>query len=241
MDTSERAQIRLILEHLNSEFIARAEEMQKAMHADHSAKRTLRSGNTVKAALRLCEDQLRDYIAKAVDSVAAVAQDTDAFAMISASLAGLLRNCEAHVETAVKLATGGQGERFASVKREADRLFAEMSQHVLRTLQLHGFTFTRPSPSKVASFRQSLSLQAPAAQAPDQAPAPLNKGGKPLAAHWDRMWAAMAGQLYDGSLIPKTQADIERAMLDWFAGEKIKIGESKVRARARILWQEIAG
>lgn len=235
MDTLERTQIRLILEHLNAEFIAQCEKSQKAMHADHSAKKTLRSGNTVKVALRLCEEQLQAYVEKAVDSVAAVAQDVDAYNMIAASLAGVIRTCEAHVAQAVQLATSGQGERFASVKREADRLFAASSQHILRTLQLHRFSFIRPSPGTLAS----LGIAQPAPDA--QPPAPRNKGGKPLAAHWDRMWAAMAGKLYDGSLIPKTQADIERAMLDWFAGEKIKIGESTVRARARILWQEIAG
>ncbi len=35
---------------------------------------------------------------------------------------------------------------------------------------------------------------------------------KPLAAHWDEMWAAVAVMLYTGDLQPRTQADIERAM-----------------------------
>ena len=65
------------------------------------------------------------------------------------------------------------------------------------------------------------------------------KGGKPLAAHWDEMWAAMAVALHVGDLNPKTQADIERAMSDWLASKDIDAAESSIRKRAQQLWRKL--
>lgn len=66
-----------------------------------------------------------------------------------------------------------------------------------------------------------------------------NDGGRPVAAHWDSMWAAIAVDLYLGDLQPKTQADIEKAMFRWLADHDISAGDSTVRGRARRLWHEI--
>jgi hypothetical protein len=50
-------------------------------------------------------------------------------------------------------------------------------------------------------------------------------------------------QLYTLELQPDTQADIERAMADWFedansnGGEKIDPGVTAIRQRARALWK----
>ena len=65
-----------------------------------------------------------------------------------------------------------------------------------------------------------------------------NNGGKPLAKHWDKMWAFVAVQLYSLELQPETQADIERAMADWFSGANIDVGETAIRQRAQKLWNE---
>lgn len=66
-----------------------------------------------------------------------------------------------------------------------------------------------------------------------------NKGGKPLAAHWDEMWANVAVQLWSGGLAPKTQADITQAMLNWFAAKDIDVGRTAVTERARALWLQM--
>ena len=71
------------------------------------------------------------------------------------------------------------------------------------------------------------------------APIAKNSGGKPLAEHWDAMWAAIAVQLWLGDLKPSKQADIKAAMLDWFNANEIEIGDTAVTERARKLWREM--
>jgi hypothetical protein len=46
----------------------------------------------------------------------------------------------------------------------------------------------------------------------------------------------MAIDLYTGALVPKSQADIERAMNDWISAKNLSCANSTVRKRARKLW-----
>lgn len=68
-------------------------------------------------------------------------------------------------------------------------------------------------------------------------PKKRNPGGKPLAAHWDRMWAAIAIKLWSGELNPKSQGDVKKAMIDWFNQAEIEIGDTALTQRARQRWQ----
>lgn len=63
-----------------------------------------------------------------------------------------------------------------------------------------------------------------------------NAGGKPLAKHWDAMWAEIATQLWSGDLQPETQADIKIAMFGWLNAQGIEAGDTVVTERARALW-----
>lgn len=63
--------------------------------------------------------------------------------------------------------------------------------------------------------------------------------GRPKADWWDDLWVEICRQLYEGELIPKTAADIERAMLDWLTAKTGSANESTVRPRARKLWKAI--
>lgn len=66
------------------------------------------------------------------------------------------------------------------------------------------------------------------------------KGGRPPSEFWDDMWAAIAAALYDGTLNPKTQADVERAMTEWISANGSSAANSTVRARARRLWDRVS-
>lgn len=233
MDQLERAQIRLLLEHLTGEAFRDSAENQKAMHADHAAKGLLRSGNTVRQALKIAEAAARELLTKAVDQVATVSQNTDAFAMIVASVTAAFNHWDAEVAQAVTLASGeAEGSRFPSVKREADRLFAEMRSRLLRELEIYRFTFTKPSKARRPDTPQPM---IPAPGVTSEAAAAKNKGGRPPAEFWDDMWAAIAVQLYDGTLQPKTQADVERAMAEWITANGHDAASSTIRGRARRL------
>lgn len=60
-----------------------------------------------------------------------------------------------------------------------------------------------------------------------------SSGGRPPAAFWDDMWNAIWGDIYRGTLMPKRQADVERAMLDWIVANGHEASPSAVKPRAR--------
>lgn len=84
--------------------------------------------------------------------------------------------------------------------------------------------------------KERLDYQEPASADDDK----LMRSGRPPAALWDKLWAEMGAQLYIGDLKPENQARIEKAMLDWAAIKEIKVSESSVRTRARLLWVAIS-
>ncbi|MCP5379305.1 MAG: hypothetical protein H6915_01235 [Novosphingobium sp.] len=234
MDTAERDQIRLILEHEADEALRSSGKRQKALHAEHSAKGLLRSGATVKRAVSIVEDEAGAFVQRAIDKVAPVAQDIDAFTLITARLASNFRSWEREVADAVKLATASGKDRTESVKRAADGLFADVKERIGRELEIHRFSFTKPSRGDLAA--KGIRTEAPAATKV-QAAEKRNPGGKPLAPHWDEMWAAVAVKLWTGDLKPKSQADVKAAMFDWFNKAEIDVGDTALTQRARQLWQ----
>jgi hypothetical protein len=236
VDADERSQIRLILEHISSQVCKQSIEHHEAMHADRAAAKILGSGDTVRKALDIVEADAREFITKAIDQSAAVAQDMDAFALIRSSFEAIMRHFEGQIAIAVKLAARSEDSpHYASTKREADRLFSELKSHMKRELEIHSFTFTKPSKSRVKEigelFRTTNHLPTIGK--------PSNTGGKPLAKHWDAMWADIAVKLWQGDLNPKSQADVKAAMFGWFNAQGIDVGETAVRDRARQLWLSI--
>jgi hypothetical protein len=236
VDNTERSQVRLVLEHLGSEYDRSCDEAQRSMLAKHAKDGLLRSGATIKASARIVEDQSNQFADKAIDQVTAVAQDVDAFNMILAELTKRFTAREDEFSGSVSVATAGQKERNASAHAAADRLFKETRERVFRRLELHRFSFSKPTKGDFAAMGVNLAPLRQTAIAPLQ---PKNAGGMPLAEHWDAMWAAIAVQLFTGDLDPKTQADIKRAMFAWFSQNEIEIGDTAVTQRARQLWQKL--
>ena len=234
MDTHERNQVRLILEHLTLETLRKTELAQKAMHAEHSAKGLLQSGGTIRLAVDIVEEQAAKFVETAVDQTAAVAQDLDAFNVIAASLTAMFRGFEANLHNAVRLATVRDSELSQSVADAGDKLFSDMRNRVFRQLEIHRFSFTKPSKGDLAA--KGIGIAVPAAIS-QPISGKRNPGGKPLAAHWDAMWAAIAVKLWSGELQPKSQADVKNAMLHWFNEAELDIGDTAVTQRARQLWQ----
>lgn len=230
MDKLEHAQIRLLMEHLTAESTASCERAQKAMHADQSAKRMIRSGQTIKRAVEICEEQGRAFIAKAVEQVGGIAKAPEAFDLIVSSLAAQTRNWDAHVAEAVRMATMGGPQRYESAKQAGEKLLVDLKMRIFRELEIERFAFIRaPSAQTPGALTQRVGTPA----------TPKNKGGKPLAEHWDKMWAHIAVQLYLGDLQPKSQKQIKDAMFAWFNANSIDAGDTAVTERARQLWHRI--
>ncbi|MEA1072045.1 hypothetical protein [Sphingomonas sp. LY160] len=76
-------------------------------------------------------------------------------------------------------------------------------------------------------------IEAPAA------PAAPNPGGRPRKEWWDDLWCAVWGEVHRGELIPKTQADLERAMLAWTESRGESVSESTVKPLARKMFAEM--
>jgi hypothetical protein len=66
----------------------------------------------------------------------------------------------------------------------------------------------------------------------------LNKGGRPRKEWWDDFWIEICGLIYEGKLIPKTQADLEKAMLEWVENRRdAEVGETTIKSAARKLFK----
>ena len=66
---------------------------------------------------------------------------------------------------------------------------------------------------------------------------PVNLGGRPSKMFWDDLWVEMFRRLWLGKLTPKTQADIEKAMLEWAKSKGHKLGETTVKKPAQKLFK----
>ena len=231
MDTFERKQIRLILDNLVSENLRTNQNRQRAMHAANSAAGKLRFGNTVGQAIEIIEEQATEFINAALSDVGAVATGPAAFSLISKSLERVLEGYKLTCNEAVRLATGGPPSRSPGVAQRADGLLAEIRERAFRRLAIARFDFVKATDGPGAVRVQAVTEKA------NDLLKKRNPGGKPLAAHWDAMWAAIAVKLWSGELNPKSQADVKKAMINWFNEAEIDIGDTALTQRARQLWQ----
>ena len=71
------------------------------------------------------------------------------------------------------------------------------------------------------------------------APLPLvNKGGRPRKDWWDDFWIEICRQIWEGELNPKTQAELETAMLEWVENHRnADVGETTIKMAARKLFK----
>lgn len=231
MDGASRAQIRLLTD--DADDLARKAVLggKRALYADHAARGVLQSGATIRVAVRLFEAEAGNLIAKLTDAVAAVSKEPEAFALIADCLARFDAFLVAEFDEVKDKATAGKARvSMISVENAARNLFVEAQARWRRQLEIHRFSFTEPRAGTPLAR-----IIAP----PETSVAPKNKGGKPLAAHWDAMWAEIAFQLYNGDLQPSKQADISKAMFAWLTAKGIDAGQTAVTDRARAIWQKI--
>jgi hypothetical protein len=96
-----------------------------------------------------------------------------------------------------------------------------------------------PSPR----FFVATKAKAPEPQSPssEETPVPAdtaNKGGRPRKEWWDDFWIEICRQIWVGDLQPKTQADLERAMIEWVENHRTgEVGETTIKAAAKRLFK----
>lgn len=67
-----------------------------------------------------------------------------------------------------------------------------------------------------------------------------SKSGRPAGTDWEAVMIELARQLYEGELIPRVQADVEKAIADHLSADGVSMSESTIREHARPLWKAIA-
>ena len=232
MDTNAREQIRRILDLLTDKNRAAFDERINQIYASHSAQGRLRSGSTIIAALQAMEESGEATLSSSIDQVGDVAKDVEAFAMLHTNLESYVRYLELKLDDVLRVSGAAKdGVVMSGASREARLKFGVVRSNLTRQIEIHRFTFTQPLKSGASGQGDLLSHRDASATA-------KNVGGKPVAKHWDSMWAAIAVKLYVGDLQPSSQADVERAMKDWFAEKNLEVGDTAIRDRARALWTE---
>lgn len=233
MDTNAREQIGLVLGHLMDKSRSALNERIDQIYSRNSASGRLQSGYTVKVALAALEDAGEQLLRASVDQVGAIAKDVEAFALLHLNFETYFRFLEQKLTDVLRVSGAVKhGVATSRASGEGNARLQAIRRNLDRQLEIHRFTFNQPMvlpPSGAAN------PPVPVATVPSA----KNAGGKPLAGHWDAMWAAIAVKLYVGDLQPGSQADIERAMNDWFAAQDLDIGDTTIRGRARALWSQI--
>lgn len=152
-----------------------------------------------------------------------VSRTPEAFDELESAMRRWLRACEVELPRLARSSHSVQVQEGSTALEVGKTAFGEMQSAIERRLQIERF-----------DFQQDDQLQ-------ESAPPAIKgrKGGRPPADFWDDMWSAIAVQLYDGSLNPKTQAQVERAMAEWIESNGFTAAASTVRARARRLWDRL--
>lgn len=164
-------------------------------------------------------------ISELTTKIAAVSRTPEAFVEIEASIGRWLRGCEDELNNHIGTARSLRLQERGLAKSLGEKNFQDVVEAVGRRVEIEKFDFSAATSKDPP----------PAAVPPDRA----KKGGRLPAEFWDDMWAATAAALFDGSLMPKTQADVERAMSTWIEDNGFEAATSTVRGRARRLWDRI--
>ena len=175
-------------------------------------------------------------VSTSIEKISPIAQDTHSFAEIASTLQDFWSLMELELESTLITVSARQSPELYvnSATNSAKKMFSRSRSLVNSKLELYRFTFTKPSPNVHLSSKIATSESQRSPTRPEK------KGGRPPAEFWDDMWAAIAVSLYSGDFQPKSQADVQRAMLEWIEANGHSVGDSTVKARARRLWDRIA-
>lgn len=226
MDERQKLQIGLIVAQQSRQLRAILITRMDALKSDHAARGILQSGMTIKAAAQIVSDAIERLSGELLAEADRICRDLAAFDLVSDAVSNAIGTGEELFWPVVKLATGKPERPLdPSVERAAGELIANLKNDTEARLGIARFDFDAP-------IGQGPNLEGTQDDRPPSTP----KGGRPPAEFWDDLWSAIAIDLYTGVLVPKSQADIERAMNDWISAKNRSCANSTVRKRARKLW-----
>lgn len=196
-----------------------------ALCAEHSQRGLIRSGATLKSALKIFEEQTSHFIASLVTEIAPMKLGSEGFGIIAAGLNQFLLFLEGELKRLVKV-TGDIIEKPAEAQRlgaAVANIWTELRGNLMAELEQHRSAFvTMPAESEEDKAD------------PD---AEGDREHNPMALYWHQMWADTAIQLLTGDLQPDEEADIARSMQQWFADHEVEIRETEMLDCAHLLWR----
>lgn len=233
MTPETRLQIRQLLHvnlvHTQTEYInglARLNEQLPKLNESENA----RFAELIQKQMEVC---IRDFSSKSLDEIAAITTEREAYSLFRESLEQLFLRTESDFKNdpiVIQLSSRSGNLSLAFIYSQVSAFQRQIRQQTELRWNAIGAS------SANAMLRPIDSENTDPPTGLQERP---QRGGRPPAKFWDKLWAAMAGQLYKGELIPKTQADIENAMLQWLENNSYSAADSTVRDRARLLWQSI--
>lgn len=221
MHPSSRRKIRIILDGRISSLESRLADVRAALQGNGLNENRYIPAATFRQTARDLEDIGRRFVTEAVDHTLEVSGEPEAYAMVREALELALKSLRELLEDCFGARSFDNGD----TRLTARDIFLTLESKLNRQAETHRMTFVR------------FETLTPRVNVPGNVT--RNKGGKPLAEHWDDMWAEVAVQLFNGDFDPKTQADVERTMKEFFARHDVDIGDTAVRGRARRLWQKL--
>lgn len=231
MQDTEQAQIRRIIDHGLNLTVREIDQRIKGILAANSAKGLLRSGVTIQQTVDAVATSTIKSAIVLCDTIKGIDSTPEAFTMLQTAIMAQLDELEDKCSKVVRTVSGRPGVPASpSMMKACGNLFGQFKSDLTAKLEIAGYAFREHETATMPAT--------PAIESPALAP-PKNKGGKPLAAHWNEMWAFIAVQLYVGDLKPTSQKQIKDAMFAWFNGKSIDAGDTAVTERARQLWQKI--
>jgi len=172
VDTSERKQIRLILEKSFDDAKRSLVDSIKTLQAKASAEGTLNSGNTLKRYAAVFEQEGEKFLSCAVDGISAVTMDMEAFQMFSEQLEQFGNEIRRNFEDD-RIILHITKSRNTSAGKAFWDLFSEATARLKLQKDIRAFTFTKPAHSQPAEIKKT------AAQ--EISPAKRKQGGRPPA------------------------------------------------------------
>lgn len=178
----------------------------------------LQSGNTYHSTLAIIAESAGTLVDNLSSKLLVIHSSPELYADLKATVLSFLEDAERDF---TRDTTRRIGAMVADDKLR--KMFSSIKDDIEAKLAIIGFEFdptSSPQPEPKALTRTA--------------------GGRPRANFWDDLWANMAADLYGGQLMPKSQADIERAMSDWISEHGHTAASSTVRTRAQLLWKAIS-
>lgn len=232
MNNLKRDQIRIFLERLTGESQLSLNEQISDLYRLQADILQLRTGTTVEAAVGIMAESGQSFLDRSFKKTAEVSRTPEALSMLQTSYEVYIRFMEFKLEDVLHISGIAKDRLVMTVAyRDGKLLFETMRSNLSRIFENHRLAFINTdAEGLVVSISPAIVADASRSK---------NKGGKPLADHWDDMWATLAFKLYTGEFHPKTQADIENEIKIWAINSDVPIGDTSARARARKLWQKI--